>query len=465
MHTRPRPNVIWIFGDQHPAHMMSRHLNPNLATPHLDTLAEYGVDFVRAVATCPLCCPARGTLLTGRYPDHAVPGHNWGLPDNQTTLAHVFAEAGYDTAYFGKWHLRGHRFRDAEGNDVPREIHRHPSAPEEPKRRECHNVVAREHRGGFGTWIGYENNNAPTNTWVHGHRGEDEVDLHRLPGFETDALTDLLLEYLQEPRDPDSPFFAVLSVQPPHDPYVGPPEFHGRHSPALLEMRPNVPEVERIQQQARQEYAGALAMVENLDWNVGRVREALVELGLDTDTLLFFFSDHGDMHGSQGQFRKTNPYTESVHIPCLLAGGLEVQGEVRGIDSKAPIGLVDLAPTTLGLCGIEPPEWMEGYDFSAIKSRREPRGEAPHEALICLPIPTEHADSTDKRWYGIVTDDGYKYVCLEGREWLMFNLNEDPHEQVNLAHNSRFKTKRHELNERLRARLTALRIEFELPDC
>jgi len=465
-HTGSRPNVIWIFGDQHPSCMLSRHGDPNIQTPNIDTMAEYGIDFVRAVSTCPLCCPARGTLLTGRYPDHAVPGHNWGMPDGQRSLADVFNDSGYDTAYFGKWHLRGHHYRDAEGNEIKREVSPHPSAPDEPKKRECQNLVERQHRAGFRTWIGYENNNAPWNTWVHGHRGEEEVDLYRLPEFETDALTDLLINYLEnhQASGQDQPFFAALSVQPPHDPYAAPPEFMGRHNPARLEMRPNVPPVGPIQERARTEYAGALALVENLDWNVGRIRETLAELGLDTNTYVLFFSDHGDMHGSHGLFRKTNPYMESVNVPCILAGGLEVQGYTKKIQDKSPIGLVDLAPTTLGLCGIEPPEWMEGHDFSAAKTKAPSKKETPRESLICLPIATGHGDSTDKRWYGIVTDDHWKYVCFDGREWLMFDLNTDPFEQVNLAHNSVHRAKRTELNERLRKKLQALAIDFPLPD-
>jgi len=465
-HTGSRPNVIWLFGDQHPSFMLSRHGDPNIRTPNLDAMAEYGVDFARAAATCPLCCPARATLLTGRYPDHAAPSHNWGIPEGMPTLANVFEENGYDTAYFGKWHARGRKYRDAQGREVQREVLRHPEAPDEPKRRECHDLVAREHRGGFRTWIGYENNNAPFNCWAHGHRGEEEVGLARLPKFETDAFADMLIEYLGERRAAADgrPFFAAFSVQPPHDPYVAPEAFMRRHNPARLALRPNVPNVDWVQERARLEYAGALALVENLDWNVGRVRQALVDLGLDTDTYVLFFSDHGDMHGSRGLFRKTNPYSESVDVPCLLAGGLETQGHVRKKVSQAPIGLVDLAPTTLGLCGIDVPDWMEGTDFSWEKTGAAPPSELPRESVICLPIPTGHGDSIDKAWYGIVTEDRWKYVCFEGREWLMFDLGSDPYEQVNLAHNSVFRERRRELNERLRSRLEDLAVAFELPE-
>ena len=103
-----------------------------------------------------------------------------------------------------------------------------------------------EKRGGFETWAGYDNNNSQYDSWVHGGTGKDAFH-YRLPGYETDELTNLLIRYIKEQADAlksgtGKPFFAALSVQPPHNPYVAPEDWMGRHNPAQLQLRPNVPE-------------------------------------------------------------------------------------------------------------------------------------------------------------------------------------------------------------------------------
>ena len=90
--------------------------------------------------------------------------------------------------------------------------------------------------------------------------------------------------------------------------------------PAALTLRANVPDIPRVVEKARRELAGYYAMIENLDWNVGRIRAALEQAGLAHNTHIIFFSDHGDMHGSHGQFRKTNPWEESIRVPFIIGG-------------------------------------------------------------------------------------------------------------------------------------------------
>lgn len=446
MNATPRRNAIWIFGDQHRAQALSGNGDPNLSTPHLDRLAAEGQNYERAVCGFPLCCPFRGSLLSSRYPHECVPGHEYPMPPETPTVAHAFREHGYHTAYFGKWHLDGHHERDGRG---------------------AMHVVPPERRGGFDTWVGYENNNSQWDCWVHGGAGESAFH-YRLPGYETDCLTDLLIAYLRERGDlrrqgRDRPFFAVLSVQPPHDPYVAPAADMARHRPAELALRPNVPAVPRIEAQARRELAGACAMIENLDWNVGRVRDALAEAGLTEDTHILFFSDHGDMHGSHGQFRKTSPWEESLRIPFLV-GGLQPRYGGRMGRPRALVNHVDIAPTTLGLCGIDKPDWMRGTDYSGLRLPERPRPEMPDSAYIQCVVPTGHGNSVDRPWRGVVSDDGWKYVCLEHQPWLLFNLNEDPYELANLAHNRQFAEQRRRLHERLARWIAETGDSFPLPE-
>jgi arylsulfatase A-like enzyme len=444
-----RPNVIWFFGDQHRAQTLGISGDSNVATPNIDNLASMGVQFTHAVSGFPLCCPFRGSLLAGRYPHHCVPGHEYPLPDGQPTIAQPFRQAGYHTAWFGKWHLGGWKERDG---------------------RAAHFITDPRRRGGFDTWVGYENNNSQYDCWVHGGEGKDAFH-YRLPGYETDALTDLLIRYIKEQAAAQRagsgrPFFAVCSVQPPHDPYVAPPEYLQRRTPASIRFRPNVPDVGWVRERAAREQAGYAAMVENLDFNLGRVIRTLHEEGLYFDTHLLFFSDHGDMLGSHGQFRKTNPFEESIRIPFFISGGQPAyEGRITG---RWPVLLnaPDIAPTTLGLCGIRAPEWMEGRDLSAVRLRPpgSPAPSLPDSAYLQCVIPTGHGDSTNKPYRGIVTSDGWKYVCFEGVSWLMFQLNEDPYEQVNLAHNNRFRAERRKLIARLKQWVADTGDKFAVPD-
>lgn len=444
-----RKNVLWILSDQHRAQALGITGDPNVFTPNLDMLSKTGVHFTDAVSGFPLCCPYRGSMLTGLYPHKAVPGHEEQLDPKQKTIAHVFNENGYDTFYLGKWHLDG--FKEKNG-------------------RAAHHIVPPERRGGFKKWIGYENNNSQWDCWVHG--GEGETAFHyRLDGYETDVLTDMMISYLDEKGQEKkggegNPFFAVLSVQPPHDPYIAPEKNMRNHNSATVKFRENVPNVKYVRERAGDELSGYYAMIENLDENIGRVIQALHKNDLFFDTHIVFFSDHGDMHGSHGQFRKMTPYEEAIRVPFIISGEQPMAYEGRSIGkiSNVFINHADVAPTTLGLCGIDTPEWMQGIDYSHYRLHGNKRYEEPDSAYLQSVIPTKHGDSVDRPWRGVVTRDGYKYVCFENMPFLMFNLNEDPYEQVNLAYNTVFHGKLKELNQKVRQWVEKVDDTFNVPD-
>ena len=443
-----RPNVIWLFGDQHRAQALSCAGDINARTPNIDNYAAMGVRFSAAVGGFPLCCPFRGSLLSGRYPHKCVPGHEHPMPAGQKTIAHAFEQHGYRTAYFGKWHVDG--FKEATG-------------------RAAMHIVPANRRGGFETWAGYENNNSQWDSWVHGGAGKDAFH-YRLPGYETDELSNLLIKYLKERGEEAQqgrarPFFAVLSVQPPHDPYVAPAEFMSRYNGARLQLRPNVANVPSVVETARRDLTGYYAMIENWDWNIGRIREALEQTGLAENTHIMIFSDHGDMHGSQGLFRKTNPYEESIRVPFIIAGEKQrYNGRKVGV-FPLPMNHVDIAPTTLGLCELPKADWMEGTDYSnyRLADRPPPAGE-PGSAYLQSVIPTGHGNSINKPWRGVVTREGWKYVCFENTSWLLYNLNEDPYEQANLAHNNRYRAERRKLLARLKQWIDDTADRFPAPE-
>lgn len=444
----PRPNLIWILSDQHRAQAMGCTGDPNACTPNLDRMFEEGMSFSRAVSGSPLCVPFRGALITGRYPHRCAPGLGHRLPPEMPTIATVFNQHGYDTAYFGKWHL--------DGND------------ESTQQRSAMVFIPPERRGGFAHWEAYENNNSQWDCYVHG--GDPKAGtqfLERLDGYETDALTNRLIRWLeQRPRAQESknerPFFAVLSVQPPHMPYVAPDRFMAKYNPARLILRPNVPDVRQVTEEARRKLAGYYAMIENLDWNIGRLREALTRLGLDTSTHLMYFSDHGDMHGSHGHVTKLMPYAESIDIPLILGGHIP-RGQNRQVHQPKLVNHVDIAPTTLGMCGIAKPDWMPGCDYSGYRIfGREVKNE-PDSAFLQIVEPVMGGRAVDRPWRGVVTADGWKYAVIEGAPWLMFNLNEDPYEMVNLALMPAFRAERRRLQDRLAAWISDTGDRFQLP--
>jgi arylsulfatase A-like enzyme len=442
-------NIIWILCDQMRAQLLSGNGDPNVATPNLDILAATGVNLTAAVGGFPLCCPYRGSMLTSRYPHRCVPGHEHQMPPELPTVADAFNEAGYHTAYIGKWHVDG--FHEAEG-------------------RAAMHIIPPERRGRFQHWVGYENNNSQWDCWVHGGEGKDAFH-YRLPGYETDELTNLALRYLDDRAEgkksgAEQPFFLVLSVQPPHDPYIAPPQYMAKYNPARLQMRPNVPPGAAVEEVARRELAGAYAMIENLDWNVGRVVDKLRENGLFYDTHIVFFSDHGDMHGSHGMLRKTNPYEESIRVPFIISGEHPMAYDGRRVGRFAvPINHVDVAPTSLGLCGLPVPDWMEGFDYSHYRYRDRPRPKAePASAYLQSVIPTGHPHSINAPWRGVVTDKGWKYVCFEGVPWLLFDLNDDPYELANLVHNSLYRDKQRELLQELAGWVDRTGDSFTLPE-
>ena len=431
------PNIIWIFGDQHRAQALGCAGDPNVHTPVLDAMAASGARFTNAVSGCPWCTPFRGSLLTSRYIHQCVDRTPQRMEPELPVITDVLNAHGYLTAYFGKWHLSG-------ANTM---IH-----------------VPREERGRFDIWLGYENNNAQYDCYVHGHdltgRDDDDPLAEKLEGYETDALTDRLIDFIRT-HGQDRPFFAVLSVQAPHDPHVAPPDDLARHAPDGIVLRPNVPDIPRITERARRDLAGYYAQIENLDRNVGRVLATLEEIELTENTHVLFFSDHGDMHGSHGYVRKSSPWEEAIRIPFIVqpAGGTRVAAE-----TDVPLNHVDIAPTTLGLCGIEVPAWMQGTDYAdCILLDRPGPAETPDSAYLQHSY-RKRFDCLNRVWRGIRTRDGWKYVCLEGQPLMMFNLNEDPYELANLAFLDAFNDKRAELQARLARWIEETGDDFPLPE-
>lgn len=441
-----KPNVIWVLGDQFRGQALACNGDPNARTPNLDRAYSNGVSFANHASGFPLCCPFRGSMLTSKYPHKCVPGHEYPLPAGEKTIADVFNSNGYQTAYFGKWHLAGFHERDG---------------------RAAFFITDPARRGGFQQWTGYENNNSQWDCWVHGGQGKDAFH-YRLPGYETDELVNLFVKHLKdaagERKRSGKPFFSVLSVQPPHDPYVAPERFMANYNPAKMEMRPNVAHVAKLERQAREDLAGYYAMIENLDWNFGRIVQTLEETGVLHDTHIMFFADHGDMHASHGMFRKVNPFEEAIRTPFVITGGMPRYAPYKVGRPAVCSNHVDIAPTTLGLCGIKKPEWMVGSDLSHYRLTKPAAGPEIDSVYLQNVVPTGHPESINTAYRGVVTKDGWKYACFENRSFVMFNLNDDPYEEANFAQNNRYRPERKKLIARLKQWSADTGDTFAIPD-
>ncbi len=361
----PRPNVLLIICDQLRARALGCMGNPDVKTPHIDRLAAEGILFRQTFANSPVCCPARAVLLTGRYAHkNGAVVNDLRLRESAVTLPKLLKAAGYDTGLIGKWHLDG----------GPRDPGFVPPGPR---------------RQGFDFWAAYEcRHDAFHPLWFR-----DDPDPIRSKEFEPEALTDVALDFLKAPRK--RPFFLMLSMGPPHDPYGAPEAYRKMYDPKKLTMRPNW--VEGAPHAGRDEIAAYYASITAIDDQVGRLTRALKDLGLEKNTVVLFTSDHGDMLGSQGARLKRKPWEESIRVPGVLRYPARVQA---GRTTDALLSHVDFAPTLLSLCGVKPPADMQGADLSRLVLGKTERGS--ESAFFQIFVPFD-GDGTPFGWRGVRT--------------------------------------------------------------
>jgi arylsulfatase A-like enzyme len=310
-----KPNVVLILSDDQGWGDLSLTGNSNLSTPNLDRMAERGVFFERFFVS-PVCSPTRAELLTGRY--HArggvystsIGGERLDL--DEATIAEMFRNAGYKTAAYGKWH---------NGMQYPY----HPNAR------------------GFDEYYGF----------CSGHWGnyfspmlERNGALVKGEGFLTDDLTNNAISFIEENKD--QPFFVYLPYNTPHSPMQVPDRWWKKFSDAEFEMTHRDPGKEKIQHTR-----AALAMCENIDWNVGRVIGRIRELGLEENTIIIYFSDNGPNgwrwnDGMKG--RKGSVDEGGVRSPLIIQWPGRIDAGKR-IDKISAV--IDLFPTLAELAGIE----------------------------------------------------------------------------------------------------------------
>ena len=419
-----KPNVVFVFADQWRAQATGYAGNGQVATPRIDRLARESVNFTHAVSGWPVCSPWRGSLLTGQHPlTHGIFVNDVPLADSGTRLGEAFAQAGYDTAWIGKWHIDGH------GRSV---------------------YIPPERRHGFDYWktleCTHDYNNSPY------YSGDSEEKLY-WEGYDAIAQTRDAQRYLRE-RDGSVPFLLVLSWGPPHNPYeTAPVEYRQRYRAEDIVLRPNVPP--DCAAEARAWLAGYYAHCTALDDCVGALLDTLEETGLAQNTIFVFTSDHGDMLGSQGTERKQKPWEESIRVPFLL--------RCTGVAARATDALInspDLMPTLLGLCDIPVPASVEGLDFSSHIRMGAPDPADGAALLACYhPFGEWSRQGGGREFRGLRTRRHTYTRTLEG-PWQLFDNQEDPWQQRNLVDDPASRAIRDQLDERLDAMLEQRGDEF-----
>jgi arylsulfatase A-like enzyme len=326
------PNVVVILADDAGWGDFSCVGNTNLATPAIDGLARDGAVFERFFVQ-PVCAPTRAELLTGRYhPRSGVRGVSLGqerMAADERTLAEVFHDAGYATGCFGKWH---------NGTQWPY----HPRAR------------------GFDTFYGFTEGH-----WNAYHDAELEHDgrFVRGSGYIADDLTGRAIDFIRDHAHERRPFLCYLAFNTPHSPMDVPDEDWARFRDAPIDLRGPKGQEEDITFTR-----AALAMVENLDRNVGRLLAAVAAAGVADDTMLVFFSDNGPNSPRWcGGFRGQKGSTDEggVRSFCCISWPPRIR---PGTTVPEIAGAIDLMPTLAGLAGISvtATKPLDGLDFSAV---------------------------------------------------------------------------------------------------
>ena len=332
------PNVIVFLTDDQGWGDLSINGNSNLSTPNVDSLARDGAIFENFYV-CAVCAPTRAEFLTGRYhPRTGVSGVSEGqgrLNPDEMTIADIFKSAGYATGAFGKWH---------NGTQ----------SPYHPNDR------------GFDEYYGFTSGH-----WGHyfspplDHNGKKV----RGQGYVVDDFTTHAIEFIEsvttknKEQRTKNPFFIYLPYNTPHSPMMIGDKFYDKFrdlDPALKHRDPRKEDVMVTR--------AALAMCENIDWNVGRVLKKLDELKLRNDTIVLYLSDNGPNSwrwngGMKG--RKSSVDEGGLRSPLHIRWPAKIKPGTKVAQVTAAI---DLLPTLSGLAGIapKPTKPLDGRSFGTL---------------------------------------------------------------------------------------------------
>lgn len=430
---KKKPNVIVFFSDQQRWDTCGCYGQKIDTTPNLDKMAQRGTLFRNAFTCQPVCGPARACIQTGK---HALETHCYrngiALQKGEKTIANYFNDAGYQTAYVGKWHLAS---TDGEADiDIGEKFDYTVDA------------IPEHLRGGYKDfWVASD----VLEFTSHGYGGymwDKDNNKREFTHYRVDATCDFALEFLDGAKK-DEPFFLMVSFIEPHHQndrqrYEGPDGSKEKYKDYML------PEdLKGKDGDYAENYPDYLGCINSLDTNLGRVFDKLEELGIADDTVVIYTSDHGSHFKTRNGEYKRSCHEACVRIPMVACGpGFDGAGEKEQL-----VSLIDLAPTVLSIAGVEHPDYMVGLELSKIASGEEQK---VRDAVFMQISESQigRAIRTDRYKYSVKAPDKDSWKNSSSDVYVedfLYDLENDPHEQNNLVSNSEYKDIRANLKEKL----------------
>ncbi len=426
-----RPNILLITTDQQRFDTINREGNPSIFTPHLNYLGETGITFTNAYADCPVCMPSRATIMSGRhaYKQGLVDNGKKQVIDPRYSMPGILTQAGYQTRAIGKMHF------------VPPRNH--------------NGFEHMEILNDYYRWM--EKMGHPQKPMDHG-LGQNEMEPAISTVPESLSLTRWIVDRSQEfleTRDTTRPFFLWTSFSKPHSPYDPdrnywdiydgismPDPVYGDWSESEEEIPGSFKEASDVftgirhlsKEQIRNARRAYYACVSQVDYNLGYLLSYMKENNLFENTLIIYTSDHGDLLGDHHMGFKSNFLEGSAHVPMLMhcpdSLGLS---EMSGERCDEIVCLADLITTFASAAGIE---LSDNWEYDGLDLRKVAAGDSKRESLV--------GSCGDQ--FHMILKDGFKYhVCIKGGAELLFDLNQDPYEETNLAENPEFAEKKADL--------------------
>ena len=431
-------NIIFYFTDQQRWDTCGCFGQPLNITPNLDRLAREGVKFDNAFSPQPVCGPCRALFQTGKWPtETGCFRNNIMLPAGVKTLANYIEEAGYETAYIGKWHLAS----DGELEKPPTIDHTVTAIP-------------RELRGGY---TGFWRTADVLEFTSHGYDGFvfDENDRRiDFKGYRADCINNLALEFFDQ-YDGKKPFFMTISQIEPHHQndrkhYEGPEGSKERFRDFIL------PEdLKALGGNAAEEYPDYLGQCASLDENLGRLVAKLKEKGLYENTVILFASDHGSHFLTRNRDDHLNGYDDykrschdaCLHVPLVIAGGPYRGG--RAVEEL--VSTASLPKTILALAGVDVGDAMIGENLLDVVEKKADN--RPNEIFAQISESRVGRCIRTARYtysvYAPGVNGGAAAASDRYADDFLYDMEQDPHQLNNVVADPAYAQVKAELRERL----------------
>lgn len=423
-----KKNIIFYFSDQQRWDTVNEQVTPNLMQ-----LASEGVKFEKNFTCQPVCGPARACLQSGQYATEI--GCYWNgiaLPKGTPTLATHFNNAGYQTAYIGKWHLASDRYPG---------IGLHCESTPIPKDRQ----------GDYQYFRGAD----VLEFTSHGYDGyifDEDGNKLDFVGYRADCINDYALEYIEN-RDKDKPFFMFVSQLEPH--HQNDHHTYEGYKETIDDYKdyPLPDDLTFLKGNYKEMYPDYMSAINRLDYNVGRLVDKLKEEGIYDDTIIIYTSDHGSHFKTRNPEYKRSCHESSTHTPLIIKGGGFEGGKV----DERLTSLIDIPPTLLALAGIDIPSTYSGVDLTQ-------QIDNPDNKRDCVFIQISEASNsrairTDRFKYEVrdASITGYAHHSAKAYwESYLYDLEKDPNEMHNLVKNPKYAHVRRELKDLLIEQMVAV---------